>query len=499
MGRAEPMGKMGVMPVESMGLGARNLWRMAFNSRFVRDVLLLSGGIGIAQLIALTILPVLTRLYSPKDFGVLTLYISIVTLLSVFTSFDYERMIMLSRSHRSASQPVWLVLAISTGAARVGVVILGLFRHKIADLLGAPDVVDWLFAVPALLVCASGYRALSFWKMRLRQFAVVSRSMVANSFAFAVTATLFAFTPIASQQAAGLILAFICSEVVKTHVLIQSVRKLDSKEFAAASSRRIGMVGRRHGPMALTMSLSTGMGLIYDRIPDFLISSFFGAATLGLYGMIERIVAAPSRLVSRAIGDVYRQRASVLHRTQGRFDVLTLKTIATTALISFVPFLLAVIHAQELFSVLLGPQWESAGRYASILLVGEFFAFTITPIDNAPVIVGAKRFIFLWSLARLLLTLSLFPLLLFGVLNFVGFLWATVTIRILMVSLDGAASLQFARTGRPVLERPLWWGRSAETRPGDREQQNAARPERSATKLGSTTRQVDRRMFRAGV
>src|SRR5262245_29143914 len=176
MGRTEPMELMGLMSVESMGLGARNLWRMAFDSRFVRDVLLLSGGTGIAQLIALTILPVLTRLYSPKDFGVLTLYISIVTLLSVFTSFDYERMIMLSRSHRSASQLVWLVLAISAGTAGVALVIIAVFRHKIADLLGAPDVVDWLLAVPALLVCASGYRALSYWKMRLRQFAVVSPS-----------------------------------------------------------------------------------------------------------------------------------------------------------------------------------------------------------------------------------------------------------------------------------------------------------------------------------
>ena len=134
----------------------------------------------------------------------------------------------------------------------------------------------------------------------------------------------------------------------------------------------------------------------------------------------------------------------------------------------------------------------------SILLVGEFFAFIITPIDNASVIVGAKRFIFLWSLARLVLTLSLFPLLLFGVLDFVGFLWAIVAIRILMVSLYGAASFQFARTGRPVLEKPLWWRQSAETRGGGREQQNDAGPGRSATKPGSTTRRVDRRMLRAG-
>ena len=137
--------------------------------------------------------------------------------------------------------------------------------------------------------------------MRLGQFAVVSRSMIAKSFAFAVIATLFAFIPFAPQQGAGLIVAFITSEIVKTIVLIESVRKVDSKEFAPAARRRIGAVGRRHGPMAMTTSVSTGMGLIYARVPNFLISSFFGAATLGLYGIVERIVAQPSQLVSKRL------------------------------------------------------------------------------------------------------------------------------------------------------------------------------------------------------
>ena len=236
----EQMGRIKVVNGPDGSLGARDLWRMASHSCFLRDVLLLSGGTGIAQLMALAILPLLTRLYSPKDFGVLTLYISIVTLLSVFTSFNYELMIMLSRSHRSASQLVWLILAISTGAAGVALVIIALFRHKIADLLGAPELSAWLYAVPALLVCASGYQALRYWKMRLGQFAVVSRSTIAKSFAFAVIATLFAFIPFAPQQGAGLIVAFITSEIVKTIVLIGSVRKVDSKEFAPAAGDASG-------------------------------------------------------------------------------------------------------------------------------------------------------------------------------------------------------------------------------------------------------------------
>ena len=67
--------------LDKMALDAHSVWQRVWQSRFVRDVLLLSGGTGIAQVVALAMLPVLSRLYSPEDFGLLTLYISIVTVL----------------------------------------------------------------------------------------------------------------------------------------------------------------------------------------------------------------------------------------------------------------------------------------------------------------------------------------------------------------------------------------------------------------------------------
>ncbi len=184
-----------------------------------------------------------------------------------------------------------------------------------------------------------------------------------------------------------------------------------------------------------------------------MITSFFGAATLGLYSMVERIVGAPARLVSSAVNDVYRQRASELHRKQRRFDALTLKALGMSAALSFVPFVVGIIYAPTLFSILLGPEWELAGHYASILLVGEFLAFIIKSCEGAPVIVEDKGFIFFYGLAWLLLTLGLFPLLYLGGLDFVGFLWAIVGVRILMLSVGAVGNFLCAKSGRALGRR----------------------------------------------
>lgn len=456
------------MAGEKISFDPRNLWSKLQNSRFVRDVLMLSGGTGVGQLIVLAVVPVLTRLYSPEDFGLLTLFVSIVTLLSVLTSFSYELMIMLSRSHRSASQLVWFIAAMSGVIASFLFIPIAFFGDKFAALLGMPALAAWLYAVPPAVVITSVYQALRYWKMRLMQFAVVSRATIVRSLAFAVFAPLFAFSPFAWSHGSGLIAAFIASELLKTTVLSESVRRSQAKELAPARRRRIEAVARRHRSLALTRSVAAGIGLMYDRIPELVISSFFGAAALGLFGMVERIVAAPSRLVSKAIADVYRQRAAVLHRTQGRFDRLTAKTLGTTAAISFLPFLLAIICAPKVCALLLGPDWEATGHYAAILLVGEFVAFIITPIDDAVLIVGAKRFIFYWSLTRMLLTLSLVPLVQSGLLDFAGYLWGLVAVRVFMVCIYGFAALQYSRSGRPAFDVPfrLWPTDDAPNRAG---------------------------------
>jgi O-antigen/teichoic acid export membrane protein len=427
-------------------------------SDFVRDVLVLSSGTGVAQFIGVAILPVLSRLYSPRDFGLMTLYVLITTVLALMASFSYELMIQLSRSHRAAVQLVWLILAMSVGAAIIVLVGIVPVRIQVANLLGAPELAAWLWSMPLLLIVVTSYQALCQWKMRLGQFAVISSSAIARSTVFATVAPAAAFVPLLNgTRGAGLIAAFIVSEVIKTLILVISLRV--DRNFAWADCRGIVAVSRRHGLSAATMTISSGIALVYNRLPDLIVASFFGAATLGLFNIAQRMIELPSAFVSRAIGDVYRQRASALHRSQGRFDSLTLRALLTTGLIAPIPFLIVIFYAPRIFTVMLGPQWEQAGTYASILMVGELFVFVIAPIDCAPLIVGANSFIFLWHVARLFLNLCLFPLLMLGTFSFTGFLWALVAARITMVSIGGIASILSSRSGSRdwKLPRIFFW------------------------------------------
>ncbi len=417
-------------------------------SRFARDVLALSTGTAIAQAIMIGILPVLTRIYTPEDFGVFTLYVSITSLVSVFASFRYEQMIMLTKSHRAASQLVWLILFISLATAFIAFLIALFFRHPIAHLLGAPEIAPWLFAVPVSLFFLGTYQALRYWKMRLQEFGVVSKGVVGRSASFAAISVSSKYALPVLSKGGGLIIAQIAGNAVNMLVLLFSLCKQERLLFASTTKKRIVVMARRHRDMATTLTASWGIGLIYGRLPHFMLSTFFGTAALGFYGVTERIIYAPSQLISQAIGDVYRQRASVLYRKQGHFGALTLKTVQTTALLAIIPYAIGIKYAPILFTTILGSRWEEAGHFASIMLVSSFFSFVITPIYNAAIITHAKNYLFFSQLFRMLAKISLIPLLLLNILDVYGFLWSLVAIRIMYYTTELILCYSYSKKGK---------------------------------------------------
>lgn len=57
---------------------------------FFRNIATLITGTTVAQAIPIAISPILTRIYTPEEFGPLALYISITSIFSVIATFRYE-------------------------------------------------------------------------------------------------------------------------------------------------------------------------------------------------------------------------------------------------------------------------------------------------------------------------------------------------------------------------------------------------------------------------
>mgnify|MGYP005995339995 CR=1 FL=1 len=69
---------------------------------FAKNVLKLGGATLFSQMVSFLILPILSRIYSPDDFGTYGVFIAIATFIAVLAGFKYENAIVLSINDKEA-------------------------------------------------------------------------------------------------------------------------------------------------------------------------------------------------------------------------------------------------------------------------------------------------------------------------------------------------------------------------------------------------------------
>ncbi len=68
----------------------------------IRNFMTLFSSSAFAQGISLLLAPVLSRIFTPDDFGLVALYLGILSVLSVLSTAKYEQAIMLPRKNSDA-------------------------------------------------------------------------------------------------------------------------------------------------------------------------------------------------------------------------------------------------------------------------------------------------------------------------------------------------------------------------------------------------------------
>ena len=118
--------------------------RHAPKGSFAAHVLTLMTGATIAQAIPIAIAPILTRLYTPSDFGVFALFSSLVSLAAIIATGRYELAIMLPEDDQDAINLMALSVGISLLVSSICLVVVAIFNSQIVALLNNENISTWL-------------------------------------------------------------------------------------------------------------------------------------------------------------------------------------------------------------------------------------------------------------------------------------------------------------------------------------------------------------------
>ena len=110
-------------------------------STYARNVITLMTGTAFAQALPIAVSPILTRLYSPAEFGVFAMYLAVASILGVLVTGRYELAILIPKQDRDAIHIAALSAALSVLLSG----LLLLLRHFTLLLLvvGARQFTDF--------------------------------------------------------------------------------------------------------------------------------------------------------------------------------------------------------------------------------------------------------------------------------------------------------------------------------------------------------------------
>jgi lipopolysaccharide exporter len=332
-------------------------------------------GTSLAQIIGLSFAPLLTRLYTPEQFGLLALFVSIGAFLSLAASLNYEFGIMLPDDQNEAWTLAVLCVLMVIMSSFISFFPLGLFRNRIAEILGSPALAPYLLWIPPAIFFLSINRISENWLSRWVKYTELAGTKVAGAASGALTKTGLGMLP--HMGAGGLVTGSIACEAGKVLWAAPALYKIKSQVHFSFSKWKAVLSAQKNFPR-----YSFGASLLEFAgyaLPIYFIAHTFGPKILGFYDLGLRMVAAPLELVVNGVRQVFYQKSVFDFRDRGDIAAIVEKTSSRLIGLGFVPFLVLGFTGRYLFSFIFGAEWDRAGLFAQILSPALFLRFVASP------------------------------------------------------------------------------------------------------------------------
>ncbi len=357
------------------------------NFEFNKNVLTLLTGTTVAQAIPVAISPILTRIYTPEDFGLFAIFIAMTAIFGSIVNARYDLAIMLPKKNEDAINLFALGFLITTIISSFFFVLVIIFNQNLVHYLGNKEIGIWLYFLPITIFLTGIWNILSHFNNRKKKYKILAKATILKSILLASFQLCVGYF---KSGVTGLISGQIISHAFVNIKLILIVLK-DKTFLSKISKNRMIFLGKRYinFPKFLVWGVLAN-ALSYNLI-NILISMFYSVTTLGFFSLVQRLLGVPSSLIGQSIGQVYFQQAVREKQKTGR-AIKTFNGALKKLLIIGVPsFGFLFFFAEELFAIIFGENWRMAGKYAKILLPLFFIRFVSSSLSSTNVIFEKQK------------------------------------------------------------------------------------------------------------
>lgn len=356
----------------------KGLSKYSKKGSFVHNVLILASGTIVGKAIAILASPLLTRIYLPEDFGILSVFVAVISIGTLLGTWRYELAIPLPEDDLvSANLTIGaiIILLISTFIITVLIIVL---KPIFINWFGILLYKSFLWLLPISVFGTGVYNILAYWAIRHNFFKELALTKFSRTCWQIITQLLLGYT---YRAGLGLILGDVVGRFAGNGILVKIAYKKYYKIFHRTSWRGIIQALHCYKGFPLFTTWASFFHISGQVVYPILLSAFYGAKVAGWFSLAQQTVGVTLTLIGQAVAEAFFAKASCLARDNLReLQMFFIKTSHRLILIGFIPLCIISVFAPRLFVVVFGQGWGEAGIYIRLLSSGVFVQFVVGPV-----------------------------------------------------------------------------------------------------------------------
>lgn len=373
---------------------------------FYKNIALVAGGNFAAKLIMILATPVVTRLYNPVDYGVYTVFISVVGITGSLATLRYSVTIPIAKEEKMADNLLKLCFFITFSLSLLWLLIVAIFGVRIADYYQSDNLRQFLWLIPLIFFGKGIYETLNNWAIRNKGFKLITYTKISQSMSSSIIKIGFGIFKIAPL---GLFIGQIAQEAAGITSIASKLRKVRPLLFRNTSWEDIKSVAIRYKNFPLVQSWSQLLLALGAQMPILLLGMFYDAKVVGVFGLAMSMISLPMDLIGQSVAQVYYAEVSRFGKENAeKIYNLSISLMKKLFIIGLFPVGLLIALGPWIFKIVFGPEWADSGLYASILSIMILTSFISSPIANIFNVYEEQKIQLLLNIVRVVLVILIF-------------------------------------------------------------------------------------------
>ncbi|RDC62965.1 oligosaccharide flippase family protein [Adhaeribacter pallidiroseus] len=365
------------------------------SSDFLKNVLKLSGGTIFSQLLSIFSAPIISRLYSPAQFGEFALFSSIISIILIFSTLRYDFAIVIAKTKLVANTLINICIILIALFFFISTVVSIIYKLNTGNSDALANFILW---IPVTAVIVSSIQILLYALNRENSYSAIAFSKVLQN---VLNSSISISNGIWIKSNLGLIYANIISGFLSLIYLFYTAKKSYKVTFRLVKNRVIKKVASHYKDFPLFSAPTSFLDTLSQQAPLFFITYFFSSQLAGHYSFAYRILSLPIILVGTNIGQVFYKKLNDSYLEKKDSRKVFLRTWLFLALLSIIPFTILFFFGGWIFNFVFSSKWELAGNIASVISPLLFLTFISSPTSTGFIVLKKQRVNLIFGLAVL--------------------------------------------------------------------------------------------------